>query len=125
MSTQRRLTSLRLAFWAALLFAFVMAIVPHPPELPGAPSDKIQHVLAFLTLGALAFLAYPRSRPFGVGVGLSLFGALIELVQAIPALGRDSDVLDWIADTLAAALILFLLNGFRNRWTKPSQGERS
>ena len=124
MTPQRRLTILRLAFWAALLFAFVMAIVPHPPELPGAPSDKIQHISAFAVLGALGFFAYPRSRPLSLCVRLSLFGALIELVQAIPALGRDSDVLDWIADTLAAALILFLLDWSRGRWIKPSQGER-
>ena len=124
MSPQRRLTILRLAFWAALLFAFVMAIVPHPPELPGAPSDKIQHISAFAVLGAIGFFAYPTSRPLGLGVRLSLFGALIELVQAIPALGRDSDVLDWVADTLAAALILLLLHWSRSRWIKQSQGER-
>ena len=124
MSPQRRLTILRLAFWAALLFAFVMAIVPHPPELPGAPSDKIQHISAFAVLGAIGFFAYPTSRPLGLGVRLSLFGALIELVQAIPALGRDSDVLDWMADTFAAALILLLLHWSRSRWIKQSQGER-
>lgn len=123
MSPQRRLTILRLAFWTSLLFAFVMAIVPHPPELPGAPSDKIQHISAFVVLGAIGFFAYPASRPLSLGLRLSLFGALIELVQAIPALGRDSDVLDWIADTVAAALILLLLHWSHGRWIKPSQGE--
>ena len=125
MSPQRRLTILRLAFWAALLFAFVMAIMPRPPELPGAPSDKIQHISAFLVLGAMGFFAYPGSRPLSLGIRLSLFGALIEVVQAIPALGRDSDVVDWIADTLAAALVLLLLHWSRGRLIKPSHGERS
>jgi VanZ family protein len=120
MSPQRRLTILRLAFWAALLFAFVLAIIPHPPELPGAPSDKIQHISAFVALGAIGFFAYPRSSLLTLGARLSLFGALIEIVQAIPALGRDSDVLDWIADTIAAALILGLLHWFRGRWSRPS-----
>jgi hypothetical protein len=124
MRPQRRLTILRLAFWAALLFAFVMAIIPHPPELPGAPSDKIQHVSAFAVLGALGFLAYPKSGPLSLGIGLSLFGALIEMVQAIPSLGRDSDMLDWIADTLAAGLILVLLHWARGRSRRPSRGER-
>ena len=123
MSLQRRLTILRLAFWCALLFAFVMAIIPHPPQLPGAPSDKIQHFSAFVALGAIGFFAYPGSRLLTLAAGLSLFGALIELVQAIPALGRDGDVVDWIADTLAAALILGLLQWFRGRSIKPSQGE--
>jgi VanZ family protein len=120
MSPQRRLTILRLAFWAALLLAFVMAIIPRPPDLPGAPSDKIQHISAFVVLGALGFFAYPRTSLLTLGVRLSLFGALIEMVQAIPALGRDSDVLDWIADTVAAALILGLLRWFRGRRTKRS-----
>lgn len=120
MRPQRRLTILRLAFWAALLFAFVMAIIPHPPELPGAPSDKIQHISAFVVLGGTGFFAYPKSSPLSLGVRLSLFGGLIEMVQAIPALGRDSDVIDWMADTVAAALILLLLHWARGRWIKPS-----
>jgi VanZ family protein len=123
MSPQRRLMILRLAFRAALLFAFVMAVVPHPPQLPGAPSDKIQHISAFLVLGAMGFFAYPGVSRLALGAWLSLFGALIELVQAVPALGRDSDVLDWIADTLAAAVILGLLHWSRGRLIRPPKGE--
>lgn len=104
-----KLAILRTAFWAAALFALVMAALPHPPQLPGAPNDKIQHIAAFLALGTLASLAYPETGAVRIGVGLSLFGALIELVQAIPALHRDSDPLDWIADSAAAAVILVLL----------------
>lgn len=116
MSPRRRLTILRLIFWSAVLFAFVMAIVPRPPELPGAPNDKIQHISAFVVLGSLAFFAYPGTKRIFVGLGLSLFGALIEFVQAIPALHRDSDILDWIADTIAAALILILLHWLHGRF---------
>jgi hypothetical protein len=46
---------------------------------------------------------------------LSLFGAFIEVVQAIPALHRDSDVLDWLADTAAAGAILLLVRLRRAR----------
>jgi hypothetical protein len=46
---------------------------------------------------------------------LSLFGALIELCQAIPALNRDSDPIDWIADTLACGLVLLLVAWRRRR----------
>lgn len=110
-----RASLLRLLFWGAALFAFVMAILPHPPEVPGAPSDKVQHIVAFLILGSLAWFAYPRTSPIRLGIGLSLFGALIEVVQAIPALHRDSDVVDWLADTVAAGLILFVLHWLRAR----------
>ena len=115
MTSQRRLAILRLAFWAAAIFAFVMAIIPHPPQLPGAPSDKIQHIMAFLVLGGLAALAYPVSTPLLLGAGLSLFGALIELVQYIPSLHRDSDPVDWIADTVAAAVVLLIIDRLRAR----------
>jgi len=44
-------------FWTAAAFALVMAIVPHPPELPGQPSDKVQHIVAFATLALLGSFA--------------------------------------------------------------------
>ena len=28
-------------FFAAALFALVMALLPHPPQIPGEPSDKV------------------------------------------------------------------------------------
>ncbi|WP_133364884.1 hypothetical protein [Qipengyuania sediminis] len=97
---------LRTVFWAATLFAFVMAILPQPPALPGEPSDKVQHVFAFAVLGLLAGLAYPGVRIAMLLVGLALLGGAIEIVQLVPALGRDSEIMDWIADIVAAAIAL-------------------
>jgi len=97
---------LRSVFWAAAVFAFVMAVLPHPPRIPGEPSDKVQHVAAFVTLGVLSKLAYPAASPLQLMVRLSLFGAFIEVVQAIPILNRDSSVWDWVADTIACGLVL-------------------
>ena len=104
----------RAAFWAAFTFALVMAVLPHPPHVPGEPSDKVEHAVAFVTLGLLGAWAYPRTSLIQLLIRLSLFGALIELAQAIPALGRDSDPLDWLADTIACALVVLAL-----RWWKP------
>jgi hypothetical protein len=112
MSRDRRLTVLRLAFWLAAIAALIMALVPHPPELPGEPSDKIQHIAAFLLLGALGSFAYPKTNRFYLGAGLSLFGAAIEFLQLIPSLHRDGDPLDWLADTAAVALIVLFLSRF-------------
>lgn len=116
MSPQRRLTILRFLFWGAVIFAFVMAILPQPPQIPGAPSDKVQHISAFAVLAALGVFAYSRIRLIYLGVGLSLFGALIEVVQAVPTLHRDSDLVDWIADTVAAVVVLVLLPWLRARF---------
>jgi len=110
--TSRGLVLLRLLFWAAALLAFVMAVLPHPPHVPA--NDKVQHMAAFATLGLLGSFAYPRLSTLRLLIGLSLFGALIEVVQAIPALHRDSDPLDWLADTIACALVVLAL-----RWWKP------
>jgi VanZ family protein len=105
----------RLLFWAAAIFAFVMAVIPHPPQLPGEPNDKIQHMVAFATLGLLSAWAYAQAPLVRLLIGLSLYGALIEVVQAIPALGRDSDVKDWIADTIACGIVLLIVALWRRR----------
>lgn len=105
----------RASFWAALGFAFVMALLPQPPELRGAPSDKVQHIIAFATLAALASAGYRSASLLRLLAALSAFGAVIEILQAIPALNRDSDLVDWLADTIAAALILGFVSWRRNK----------
>ncbi len=101
----------RALFWAAAAFAFVMAVLPNPPEIPGHPPDKLQHMAAFILLAALGRWAYPQARKRELLLGLAAFGALIEMVQAIPALHRDSDPYDWIAD-VTAALTVFAIAAF-------------
>jgi VanZ family protein len=88
--------------------------LPHPPEVPGHPNDKVQHIAAFATLALLGSFAYPRTALAKLLLWLSLFGAAIEVVQAIPALHRDSDVRDWLADTIAVAVVL-LVRQWRTR----------
>ena len=79
-----------------------MALLPEPPDLLDRAGDKAQHMLAFATLGALAAMGW-RERPaillFAV---IAAFGGAIELFQGIPALHRDADVVDWLADMAAA-----------------------
>ena len=105
----------RLLFWAAGLFAFVMAVIPHPPQLPGNPSDKLQHMAAFATLGMLGAWAYARLSLLWLLAGLACFGAFIEIVQAIPFLHRDSELMDWVADIVSAALALLAVRLWRAR----------
>ena len=114
--------SARAIFWAAATFAFVMAILPHPPEVPGEPNDKVEHIVAFATLAALGSFAYPRVPLLRLLAGLSLFGAFIEVVQAIPALQRDSDVWDWVADTAAVAVVLALVWCWRRAASARAEG---
>lgn len=97
---------LRFVFFAAMLFALIMASLPQPPEIPGHPSDKIQHIIAFVVLTILARAANPAAGQWKIFVGLVAFGLLIEAVQTIPALHRDASMLDWLADGIAVAVTL-------------------
>lgn len=96
----------RILFWLAAIFAFTMASLPHPPPIPGAPSDKVQHILAFTCLALLGSLAYPRLGILKLVLGLSAFGALIEMVQLVPNLHRDAQAVDWLADTVAVIAVV-------------------
>ena len=108
-----RRRALRAIFWLAVTVAFVVALWPKPIMVPGAPSDKIQHIMAFLFLTALGSAAYPRGAALKLALGLAGFGALIEIVQSIPALNRDAELLDWIADVAAVAVVLLAVGLWR------------
>jgi VanZ family protein len=106
----------RLLFWLALAGAVVLALMPHPPQLPTDRfGDKFNHILAFATLAALAALGWPRAEKLRVVERLSFLGALIEVAQAMPVLHRDCDIRDWAADTLAIVVVtvVFALLGRR------------
>lgn len=95
-------------FSVAIVVAFIAAALPHPPALPGAPNDKVQHILAFAVLTVLALAAWPRRPWWRIVLGLSAFGALIELVQLIPPLNRDGNWTDWAVDTMTVLTITAL-----------------
>jgi hypothetical protein len=109
MTKPRAVTLLRVVFWAAVLLSFVVATVPQPLELPGNPSDKLLHMAAFAALTLLGALAYPRLPLLKLALALSAFGAGIELVQGLPAVGRHREFLDWVADSAAVAAVILVL----------------
>ncbi len=96
----------RVAFWPVLAIAAYMAFAPQPPDVGIARfGDKFQHVLAFAILSVIAQLGFTATPRWRIAERLSFLGALIEVVQAIPALKRDCDIKDWIADTLAIVVV--------------------
>ena len=107
---------LRITFWAALLFAFTMAVIPAPPEFE--VSDKLQHIVAFFVLTALAVLSYGNARPLAVFVSMAAFGAFIEIVQGRVSVHRDADVKDWLADMAAILVALVIAWPIRHRLTR-------
>lgn len=117
-SFSRWIPLFRIAFWLALIFAVTMALVPKPPPILGEMGDKYQHMLAFACLAVLASMGYPRATPLRIAERLSFLGALIEVLQSIPALHRDCQIMDWVADTGAILAALAVVTLVRRRWLR-------
>ena len=104
--------SARVVFLLLVAVVLYLTLTPVPPHvaLDNLPfGDKIEHFLAFATLAAMARLGFPRVSRWQMLEHLSFLGALIEVAQATPGLGRDCDWHDWVADTMGAALGLALV----------------
>jgi VanZ family protein len=100
------------AFWLACIAVATLSLLP-VNELPSMVMnlwDKAQHAMGFFGLGLLGIQAY-RQRLLKVCIGLLLFGAAIEVAQALSG-WRTGDPLDWLADAtgiVMAALSMILL----------------
>lgn len=105
---------LRMAFWSAAAFAFIMAVLPHPVDLLET-SDKVQHMAAFFTITALGCAAYRGLSRVKLMLAMIAFGAGIELVQMVPELHRDAEWSDWLADILAVLLALAIAHAIEHR----------
>jgi VanZ family protein len=115
----RFITAFRVAFVLACLVAVTLALLPKPPKLPTDQfGDKVQHIIGFAALAFMAALAFPAMPRWRVIERLSFLGALIEVAQSIPGLGRDCDIRDWIADTLAVMVVTGLVALISPRWPR-------
>ena len=96
----------RIGFWLALAFAVLMAVLPKPPQLPlDRLGDKAEHIIAFAVLATLAQIGFDGTPRWRIAERLSFVGAMIEVVQSIPALHRDCDIKDWLADTAVVLVV--------------------
>ena len=101
-------TCAAIACWLATAFAYVEAIAPQARSVHVARWDKMDHMLAFFTITLLARLGFPRLRVLTLFLLMALFGAIIEISQAVPFIHRDAEWDDWFAD-VAATLIGLLV----------------
>jgi VanZ family protein len=96
--------------WRALLLLLLisvawLAFMPEPPDNHLPHGDKLNHLLAFGTLAAVArFSAAPGRRQAALAaVGLLTYGGFIEIVQTQLA-WRSGEWLDLLADVAGIAL---------------------
>ena len=73
----------------------------------------MQHIAAFSFLSLAGVAAFPHFPLVRLGERLSFLGAIIEVVQSLPALHRDCDIRDWLADTIAVIFVLLAVAAFR------------
>jgi VanZ family protein len=100
-----------------ILVTAVYAFSPPSARLPEFSWDKADHFCAFFALTSAAVVAFPRRPLLWVAISVSLAGAGIELVQALPAVHRDCDVWDWVADnTGIAAVVGVIIAGRLRTW---------
>jgi VanZ family protein len=95
--------------WAMVAFITVSCLEP-PRYVPNLHLwDKAEHALAFggmaLWFGGLV----RRSRYLVVGLVMLVFGGGIEIAQGAMRLGRDMDIMDFLADGVGISIALAAL----------------
>jgi VanZ family protein len=108
---------LRIAAVAALALVLALLLGPATAVETGRPGlDKIAHFASFgLVLWSLGVLFQRRCR-LHLALAALAIGALTEGIQAL--VGRDADLLDFVADALGVAVALGVWaawRGFRPR----------
>jgi VanZ family protein len=120
---------LRLAIAWALLIAF-LCLTPGKalPQWEWADLLSVDNVVHMLMFGALSYLlargikdregnnwSYARVL-IAAGSISFVYGALMELLQETPGLGRNGDLVDLTANTIGAVVGAYLVYRF---WTRP------
>ena len=110
----------RRVLWLLAAVAAVAALVPTEAAPSLGLDDKIDHLLAFASLGLAALLAQPAGRraALAAGAGLQMYGALIEVAQTLVP-GRDASWADLGADALGIGVGLLVAVGLRQLWPAP------
>lgn len=111
----------RRAYGVLVVLLLFVALVPQADAPLGTPNDKVNHILAFLTLAIAARLLWPAAHPLVLFLWLALFGGLIEVLQDVMGLGRDGDWVDFVADVGAIVVGLALASA----WLRFDQRRRS
>lgn len=112
---------------ATLIFMVCFALLTYLLLMEMPPSndhslykDKIEHIIAFGGVTFWGLMAFPFHR-IAIALGLTVFGALMEVLQGVMTTTRQPSVYDWFADLVGIALawgVVILLQ----RWWKKRHG---
>lgn len=90
----------RVVLLVAMAAVLYLALSPQQPVSLGY--DKANHVVAFVVLGTLAQLGFPRVGAIGVLIPLFIFGVIIEALQY--QVGRFAGMDDLVANLIGLAI---------------------
>ena len=116
-SGQARRRLFRMLTLLVALAVVWLAVRPSTGMTTGLPWDKANHAAAFLVLTVLTGCGWPGIGLWRMAMLMLAAGIGIELVQGLPAVGRDADVVDVVADLVGMTLGWMILGpcGFRRR----------
>jgi VanZ family protein len=104
--------------WAMVLFITVSCLEP-PRYVPNLHLwDKLEHALAFFGMTFWFGGLVRRGRYPVIAVLMLLFGGGIEIAQGAMRLGRDEDIMDFVADSVGIFVALALLYLGLGAWTR-------
>lgn len=108
-------------FWTLVAIVGMFMLVELAPKEDGLKYlDKIQHALIFLILSISGYLAF-KQKMWAITLGLTIFGAIIEVLQATLTITRTGDVYDWLADIAGLLIGLMIVSVYRQIKPKPLQ----
>lgn len=108
-----RRPQLWLALWALMIVAvIVLSLMPKPPIPPTLMIGKLDHLVAYAALAAMAVQLYASRRAQSrAALAMIALGIALELAQGFLTDYRDMSAYDAMIDTLGVAL------GFATAWT--------
>jgi VanZ family protein len=106
----------RLLLLAGVIAVSWLALTPRPPSLADTGWDKVNHVLAFTALAAVAWFGFPASRAPAMATLLG-YGGLIEVAQSFTPT-RSAEWADLLADAagIACGSLLAAAAAAAGRW---------
>jgi VanZ family protein len=108
--------------WGMVLFIAVSCLEPARYVMELHLWDKAEHALAFCGMSVWFGGLVRRSRYPLVGLAMLLLGGGIEIGQGVMGLGRDADILDFVADAVGITVALIFLYLGLGAWTRWVEG---
>ena len=108
--------------WAVVLYITVSCLEPakYVPNLH--LWDKAEHALAFFGMSLWFGGLIHRSRYPLVAVAMMALGGGIEIAQGAMNLGRDEDIMDFVADSVGIVVAMGLLYLGLGNWARWIEG---